>query len=433
MNGPRHPRRWWWAGALVLLAAAWIAGYQRDHSSLEQQASAALGGALLEAHSPGVFRAKGGWVGVGRADGWGGPIELLVRVGHDRSIERLELMEHSETAAFLARVERRGFYDQLLGQPVDAPLRVGTDVDTVSSATLSTIGLTEAARQASHAVAAQALGLQPPPAPPARLLLGWQELSVAALFLLASLAAVKGWSRLRWGSRIAGLALLGFLLAGPPSLSMVASLLLGSPPSPAARPLWWLTFLGPFALVLATRKNVYCSWICPFGALQDLQAAITGRTAKLPARIARWGPRLALTGTILALALALYTRTPSTAGYEPFGTLFARIGAGADWLVMPVALLAAFALRRPWCRNACPMGALLQETQRIRRGARSARSPKARTLGTERSARGGRAILPRPWHRVSHPRSSPPSPQRQGWPATEPPRPRPHRPGPTSC
>jgi len=354
-----------------MLATAGTAGAIGDRGGQEQRLSAALGGAPVSSVASGVYALdEGAWLGVAGADGWGGPLELAVEVCPDGTITALHLLDHVETAAFLARVERKGFYEQLEGRSVLDPLVAHQDVDTISGATLSTEGLTRAARHASHAVATQAMGLEPPPEPRPKPRVGWQELSVAGLFAFAGLAAGRGWTRLRWGSRIAGLALLGFLLAAPPSLSMVASLLLGAPPSPLARPLWWLALLGPFLLVLTTRRNVYCSWLCPFGALQDVQAAITGRTLRVPNRLARAGPRLALAVTVVALAWALLSRSPDAAGFEPFGTLFARVGEAWDWFLMPAVLLVGFAIKRPWCRFLCPVGALLGEVQRGSRAAR---------------------------------------------------------------
>ena len=126
--------------------------------------------------------------------------------------------------------------------------------------------------------------------------------------------------------------------------------------------------------VLLWGRGVYCGWLCPFGALQELSYRVAKRL-KLP----DWEPPALIHERLLALKyvllLALFglslqslAQAEVIAEIEPFKTVFALRFERA-WPFVLYALLLVFAglfVRKAFCRYVCPLGAALTFPGRFR-------------------------------------------------------------------
>lgn len=159
-----------------------------------------------------------------------------------------------------------------------------------------------------------------------------------------------------------------------------------------------LVLFGAVLLLSVAARGAFCGWICPFGALQEwLHAASTwlqrrirplGRAVKalraragvqparrfdrrgaptLIERIDRW--LRALKYLVLAWVLL------GTAGYgflvfrdyDPWAALLtiAELELTGGLVVLAVVLATALFVDRPWCRYACPLGAVVGLTSKL--------------------------------------------------------------------
>jgi len=123
--------------------------------------------------------------------------------------------------------------------------------------------------------------------------------------------------------------------------------------------------------------GAFCGWVCPFGALQELLAAVRRwlRLPKLsiPARVDRWlryGRYLVLAGILYA---TISTAKLWFADLDPYRTVFSL-----NWLFEPnlaeswpaylaagLVLLGALVVPRLWCNYLCPLGGLISVAQRL--------------------------------------------------------------------
>ncbi|NMA69857.1 MAG: 4Fe-4S binding protein [Desulfitobacterium sp.] len=103
-------------------------------------------------------------------------------------------------------------------------------------------------------------------------------------------------------------------------------------------------------------KNLYCSWVCPFGAAQEFTGKFTGAKLRCSEGIKQKLKKLKYISFYLVLLLAFFLHTPSVANFEPFAVLFGQDGYGVQWLLMPLILLAALFVNRFWCNYFCPVG-----------------------------------------------------------------------------
>ena len=120
-------------------------------------------------------------------------------------------------------------------------------------------------------------------------------------------------------------------------------------------------------------RGVFCGWLCPFGAMQELLAHLA-RALRLP----QWSPSEAVQGrlwnikyVVLAVVVGLAFVAPDAgavaAEVEPFKTAITAIFDRAlPYVIWAVVLLAAgLFTERAFCRFICPLGAVLAILDRL--------------------------------------------------------------------
>jgi NosR/NirI family nitrous oxide reductase transcriptional regulator len=136
----------------------------------------------------------------------------------------------------------------------------------------------------------------------------------------------------------------------------------------------WRTMLGPgvltaaaLAVPLATRHNVYCTHLCPYGAAQQLLRK------RLPWQMhlgTHWHRALSLLpGLILVWVVIVATvgLPCSLVDIEPFDAYVPTIAGWATLTIAVVGLVASAFVPMAYCRYGCPTGALLGYLRRNRR------------------------------------------------------------------
>ena len=124
-----------------------------------------------------------------------------------------------------------------------------------------------------------------------------------------------------------------------------------------------LLFMVGFTVVTTLLwGRVFCGFLCPFGALQDLITHIVPR--RLQRGLPQWihDRALYLKYGILLLIVGL-AAVPAQIGvyqyFEPFGTVFYLSSSPLLWSIAGGFLVASAVVPRFYCRYACPLGAAL--------------------------------------------------------------------------
>lgn len=181
------------------------------------------------------------------------------------------------------------------------------------------------------------------------------------LLLLATLTLATKSRRLRWTTLLATFLLLGFYDGGFLSVShILAAISVG--PSVFLGDLPLLMLAGFTVVTTLLWGRVFCGFLCPFGALQDLLERIVPRRLQreLPPVVHR--RLLKLKYAILALILlpaVLGTGLTIFQYFEPFGTVFYLSSSLLLWTIAGGILLLSAIVPRFYCRYACPLGAAL--------------------------------------------------------------------------
>ena len=297
--------------------------------------------------------------------GYGGPVVLAIGLQRDGVLKDFQVLESNETPVYLELLS--SWMNGLKGRRIlDAAPFAG--VDAVSGATLTSRAILDTLERSTHAFAAQVWDMQDlgaSPAPTSRAI-------DTDFFLLAAFLAAAVLVRYRpgkWRRRlflVASVLLLGLWRNVQYSTPHVFSLLTLNAPQGWLSSVFVLIVLVPVITVLV--GNVYCGYVCPFGALQELLGDL--RPAALATdpdkHLWRYGRFVKYVLLLLVVVFFAMTRDPAVLSADPLVTVFS-VARGREALVLGGgALLLAIPFRRFWCRNLCPAGAFLSLLNRIR-------------------------------------------------------------------
>jgi transcriptional regulator of nitric oxide reductase len=140
-----------------------------------------------------------------------------------------------------------------------------------------------------------------------------------------------------------------------------------------AEPLMVIIAAYTLISVVLIGRGVFCGWLCPFGALQELLAQMS-RALRLP----QWNPPAALekrlwlgkyiaAAVVLALLLSGIDASNATTEIEPFKTAITSKFTRAWPYVLYAGALLAIGLfsERAYCRFLCPLGGVLAALDRL--------------------------------------------------------------------
>ena len=187
-------------------------------------------------------------------------------------------------------------------------------------------------------------------------------LTAVSVFLAFTLAKRRDRrsNMIRLGVLAFSLALLGFVKGGCPcpigAVQIIPVLLLDMKIYIG----WILLLLIPIIATLIFGR-IYCGWICPFGALQELIGLINKRKIKPPSSL----------NYIKLLSLAVFIGLSISIGdevfreYDPFKALFNLSFTETTLALLIIVVLASILIGRPFCKYICPLGAILMLVDKV--------------------------------------------------------------------
>jgi polyferredoxin/Na+-translocating ferredoxin:NAD+ oxidoreductase RnfG subunit len=347
----------------------------------------------------------------------GKPINSVVGLGEDGVIRGVDILHHEEPILVIgiSDADLQAFIDQFEGKKNTDRIRVGAHgrpgyvgIDGITGATITTMVLTSSVNKSVQNVA-NAYGI-PRGGPPAMAGLdnpdsaaitadepAWKQLwrdrafelgaiSLALLLLLAILF-FQDWlvertvlfHRLRVVYLLFTVFFIGFYCSAQLSvinlLAFFHSLAGGfSWDTLLIEPVVFLLWAFVAVSILLWGRGVYCGWLCPFGAAQDLISKLANRLGfegyRLPQRVHErlWAIKYFILIALVGLSLDSMVNAARLAEVEPFKTTFVlRFMREPVFVAYAVALLAVSAINSKfYCKYICPLGAGLSFVTRFR-------------------------------------------------------------------
>jgi len=298
-----------------------------------------------------------GWAANGSANGYAGPLQLLVGIDSTGTVSGTSVIEHRETPVFWRMVRFPVFFSEIAGSSFEEINYRYEEVVGVTGATRSSDAIVASVRKAVARVAGEQFDVTIPlPLPPWEF--GFFEIAIMVL-LAGAVASLylrrpvqKAW---RWASQAFALIVVGFWENSPITLTKLTGFLAGYFPEIRANLAIYLLVVGFVLTVLLFGRSLYCSHLCPFGAIQRFINLIGGKRIRLPVWSLNLMPRMRDLIVFCAVVTALAIAQPGLAHYEPFAALFALKGGMLQWFLLLIVLLLSLVLDRPWCHYMCPM------------------------------------------------------------------------------
>lgn len=121
--------------------------------------------------------------------------------------------------------------------------------------------------------------------------------------------------------------------------------------------------------------GVFCGWVCPFGSIQEWVGRFGRRIFKrrynrfIPYRFDRYLRYLRYLVLVWVLYMTAVTGKLIFSDVDPYYALF-NFWTGevaiAAYVILAITLLGSLFVERPWCKYACPYGAVLGLTNLVR-------------------------------------------------------------------
>ncbi|MHB1414699.1 MAG: 4Fe-4S binding protein [Chloroflexota bacterium] len=190
-----------------------------------------------------------------------------------------------------------------------------------------------------------------------------RTLAMTLLLGLAAVGYIKGYQRLRKAVLLFSLGYIGFYLGGclcP--VGAVQNLALAE--VTASQKVFFFVTLGVPVVATLLFGRLYCGWVCPAGALQEL-VHLRRWERKVPPALDRW-LKLGKYVTFVALIAAVrILGEPVFEGLDPFKAAFNLGGETVPLVGLALIVGVSVFVYRPWCRYLCPVAAVFAVASRF--------------------------------------------------------------------
>lgn len=288
--------------------------------------------------------------------GYNAKVPIKITLDADGKIASVEMLDNRETPSFARRVEQSGLLQKWNGlTPAQA---AALDVDAVSGATYtSTAIISSVRRMTSNQVERQKLSIDTI----------CRQAAVIAILICALIAFFSPKRKLlRKIVLLLSILVLGFWTSSMLSLAVFFRWIANGISWQIQIPLVAVA-VAAVLLPIFTKRAFYCSYLCPFGALQEFSGMIFKKKIKISQKTARAIDITRKTLIIMFFAAIAFGLGLDIDRVEPFSAFnIATISFGmAVFAVVIVAI--SLIITRPWCRFVCPTGLLLSLLQKKQR------------------------------------------------------------------
>ncbi len=282
--------------------------------------------------------------------GYAGPVPLEIYVSNGR-IDSIVALSNSESPRFFSRLEAGGLTRAWNGKTLKEAETL--HVDAVSGATYSSNAFIANVR----AGAAFAEGEKAKAANPV------SAATIAALIVILAGAILPLFIKkpaYRLVQELLNVAVLGFWAGTFIDYAMMLNFFSGAPRMTLSFIVTLILMIVGLVYPLFKKPNFYCTWICPFGSLQELAGKACKKKWKLSPKLVKTLDNFRQLLWVVLLSLLYIGWATSWIDYEVFTAFIVE---SASWIIMAVGgvfIILSLFITRPFCRFVCPTGSLLK-------------------------------------------------------------------------
>lgn len=358
---------------LLIVAAIIIGKYNEKQNSVEVLSKLYPNLEIAESSNESLYIASANkdgvkYISLGEGAGFGGKITTLSLIDSTGRIVDIKVLNHSETHSFFEKVMNKNFLREFIGHDFNELIKGNVPIDAISGATYTSHGIHDAIMKSSIPLIEQ-FNLASFQEVAKQLKIGIPEIALIFLYLIGftiSFLSKKAKSTIRWISIFISIICVGFIGMKMLTISNIGVYLLGDFPDFYDYFFWYLLVSGILLGIVFQNKNHYCSWVCPFGRLQDVIGTIGNAKPKL-FKYRKYINAFQSTIALMAIVIGLVFRNPTMTSYEIFSGVFSFTGSGLLFIVLALTLILSLFIRNPWCNYLCPVKPSINFLRRIRR------------------------------------------------------------------
>lgn len=315
------------------------------------------------------------------AVGYQSIIEVMTMIDKEGIIENVIVFKHGETPAFFDKLVDNKFTDQFNGLEILEPIynenasgypgssdgiETNNKVDAVTGSTISSVAISKAVNDGTTLVAKKYFDVDIIN-PYYNFKFGLNELGLLLIYIIALLSSYKKIiNKYRKWILLYTAIIIGFYLNKFITFGTLYSFFNGSWPT-LNNIAWYLLIFGTIGLILISGKNLYCLWVCPFGAAQEVILKFGGlKQIKLHPKLVKLFRLMPPTLAYLALMIVIHTKETHALAYDPFGAIYNLTALSIMWKTLPLLIFISLIQYRFYCNYFCPIGFILNLITKLR-------------------------------------------------------------------
>ena len=287
--------------------------------------------------------------------GYGGPTPVEITVTHGR-IKKITALPNRETPEFYGAVRNSDILDKLDGKTLEEA--INTPIDGVSGATYSSKSVIGNIKAGIAYALDQNAVVAGDEADAEKLPLKWYITIVIILAGGIIPFFVKD-KRYRLLQLILDVLLLGFWGGTFISYSLMASYATNGISKVILIPTG-LMLIAAFIYPFFGKKDYYCTWMCPYGAAQELLGKCLKFKIRMKPRLVKWLNYFRQALWFVLMWLLWTGLWFDWMGYEPFAAFFFTDASAVTLGIAGAFLVISLFIQRPYCRFVCPTGSLFK-------------------------------------------------------------------------
>ena len=283
-------------------------------------------------------------------DGFGGSLRVVVGIDKTGKIAGVELGDNYESVGFIERVRNEGFFKKWNGKSVaDA---AEAEVDTVSGATMSTRAIKSMvalnlSKYSGNEFQANSAETEPV----------WLEIVVFLLLAYSIFAFFFPQKTAKF--RIFHLTLLAVVLGFIGGFALSFESFKNWTVSASIELIPAVILASALIIPIVSGRNIYCTFVCPFGAMQELLGRIPLPKKNLPQKFMKGVAVFKVVLLVALYILMIFKVVTDFTVFEPFSAFKFNAAAVPSLVITALFLIVSLFINRPWCRFFCPTGTLI--------------------------------------------------------------------------
>lgn len=286
--------------------------------------------------------------------GYAGKVPVVIAVDNKEVILGVNLLENNESRGFIKRITKRGFFSSWNNMSVKEALTA--DIDVISGASMTTGAIKSGvqlrlSKYLESTKIAKAIDWT--------LWIAYGASILIIIFALLSFIYPKSFAGKRIVLLVASICVLGFWRGEFISLALMYGWLINGIPISTKFIMLGIVLLSVL-LPLFTNRAFYCTYVCPYGAAQELMGKITRNKIKLSQNIIKYLNYLKMIIFYGLILLIILRYSIDLSDVEPFSAFLISVASPSAIIIASLFLIVSIFIPKAWCRFFCPTGYLLE-------------------------------------------------------------------------